>query len=87
MEILNILKPSAYVRYFYSLEDLTELDWVLRLKTQAKILIDNGEINQGDSLYLGGAKTLRGYKSYAFPTNEMGINMNHIKSYGQTLLK
>ena len=66
------LKPSAYLKYFYSLEDLTELDWVIRLKTQAKILIDDGQINQGDSLYLGGPKTLRGYKSYAFPQNETG---------------
>lgn len=66
------IKPSAYLKYFYSLEDLTELDWVLRLKTQMKILIDNGQINQGDSLYLGGPKTLRGYKSYAFPSNETG---------------
>ena len=74
------IKPSAYVRYFYSLEDLTELDWVLRLKTQAKILIDNGEINQGDSLYLGGAKTLRGYKSYAFPSNETGYQTEPYKN-------
>lgn len=66
------LKPSASVKYFYSLEDLTDLDWILRLKTQAKMLIDNGQINQGDSLYLGGPKTLRGYKSYAFPNNESG---------------
>ncbi|MGE0051833.1 MAG: BamA/TamA family outer membrane protein, partial [Arcobacter sp.] len=66
------IKPSAYLKYFYSLEDLTELDWVLRLKTQMKILIDNGQINQGDSLYLGGPKTLRGYKSYAFPNNQTG---------------
>jgi len=66
------LKSSSYVKYFYSLEDLAELDWVLRLKTQMKILVDNGQINQGDSLYLGGAKSLRGYKSYAFPQNESG---------------
>ena len=66
------IKPSAYVKYFYSLEDLTELDWVLRLRTQMKVLIDNGKINQGDSLYLGGPKTLRGFKSYAFPTNTDG---------------
>lgn len=66
------VKPSAYLKYFYSLEDLTELDWVLRLKTQMKTLIDNGQINQGDSLYLGGPKTLRGYKSYAFPNNQTG---------------
>lgn len=66
------LKSSTYAKYFYSLEDLTELDWILRLKTQMKILVDNGQINQGDSLYLGGAKSLRGYSSYAFPQNESG---------------
>ena len=66
------LKSSSYAKYFYSLEDLMELDWVLRLKTQMKVLVDNGQINQGDSLYLGGARTLRGYKSYAFPQNESG---------------
>ncbi|TLT01559.1 outer membrane protein assembly factor BamA [Aliarcobacter cibarius] len=67
------VKPSANFRYFYSLEDLTDLDWILRFKTQAKVLIDNGQINQGDSLYLGGPRTLRGYKSYAFPNNESGF--------------
>ena len=74
------LKPSAYLKYFYSLEDLTELDWVIRLKTQAKILIDDGQINQGDSLYLGGPKTLRGYKSYAFPSNESGYKTEPYKN-------
>ena len=37
-----------------------------------KVLVDNGQINQGDSLYLGGAKSLRGYSSYAFPSNSTG---------------
>jgi len=70
------LKSSSYAKYFYSLEDLTELDWILRLKTQMKILVDNGQINQGDSLYLGGAKSLRGYSSYAFPSNSDGYKID-----------
>ena len=74
------LKSTTYGKYFYSLEDLAELDWVLRLKTQMKILVDNGQINQGDSLYLGGAKTLRGYKSYAFPSNESGYKTEPYKN-------
>ncbi|MDD4329102.1 MAG: outer membrane protein assembly factor BamA [Aliarcobacter sp.] len=74
------LKSTTYGKYFYSLEDLAELDWVLRLKTQMKILVDNGQINQGDSLYLGGAKTLRGYKSYAFPSNESGYKTDPYKN-------
>jgi outer membrane protein insertion porin family len=67
------LKSSSYFKYFNSLNDLAELDWIFRFKTQIKLLVDNGNINQGDSLYLGGTKTLRGYKSYAFPKNEDGI--------------
>uniref|UniRef100_UPI0040483428 outer membrane protein assembly factor BamA n=1 Tax=Aliarcobacter sp. TaxID=2321116 RepID=UPI0040483428 len=74
------LKSSTYAKYFYSLEDLTELDWIFRAKTQMKILVDNGQINQGDSLYLGGPKTLRGYKSYAFPTNTTGNKVDPYKN-------
>ena len=74
------LKSTTYGKYFYSLEDLAELDWVFRLKTQLKVLVDNGQINQGDSLYLGGVKTLRGYKSYAFPSNESGYKTDPFKN-------
>ncbi|GGD33777.1 outer membrane protein assembly factor BamA [Malaciobacter pacificus] len=67
------VKSSSYLKYFYSIEDLTELDWIFRFKTQVKVLVDNGQINQGDSLYLGGTRSLRGFKSYAFgPNNEDG---------------
>lgn len=67
------VESSSYFKYFYSLEDKFDLDWIFRYKTSLKFLIDNGQINQGDSLYLGGPKTLRGFKSYAFgPDNEDG---------------
>ena len=74
------VKSTSSLKYFYSLEDLAELDWVLRLKTQVKMLFDNGQINQGDSLYLGGPKTLRGYKSYAFPKNDSGYYTDPYKN-------
>ena len=66
------LKSSTYFKYFNNLNDYAELDWIFRFRTQVSILVDNGQINQGDSLYLGGPKTLRGYDSYAFPSNEDG---------------
>lgn len=66
------LKSSSYFKYFYSLNDLYDLDWILRYKLQANFLVDNGQINQGDSLYLGGTKSLRGFKSYSFPKTESG---------------
>ncbi|MFY9070945.1 outer membrane protein assembly factor BamA, partial [Aliarcobacter butzleri] len=74
------VKSTSSLKYFYSLEDLAELDWVLRLKTQVRMLFDNGQINQGDSLYLGGPKTLRGYKSYAFPKNDSGYYTDPYKN-------
>lgn len=82
------LKSSSYFKYFYSLENNFDLDWVLRYKLQAKFLIDNGQINQGDSLYLGGTKTLRGYKSYAFgPDNEDGVIEDPYKSMASTSIE
>ncbi len=69
----KFIKSSLYFKYFYSLNDDYELDWILRYKIQAKHIKDNGQIHQGDSLYLGGVRSLRGYKSYAFgPNNEDG---------------
>ena len=69
----KFIKSSLYFKYFYSLNDAYELDWILRYKIQANHIKDNGQIHQGDSLYLGGVRSLRGYKSYAFgPNNEDG---------------
>ncbi|WP_320034012.1 outer membrane protein assembly factor BamA [Campylobacterota bacterium DY0563] len=68
------IKSSSSFKYFYSLEDRFNWDVVLRYKAQVNLLVDNGQINQGDSLYLGGTKSLRGFKSYAFgPDNDNGI--------------
>lgn len=68
------MKSRSSFKYFHSIEDMTELDWIFRFKTQLSILADMGQINQGDSLYLGGTKTLRGFKSYAFgPNNDEGL--------------
>lgn len=74
------MKSSSSLRYFYSLEDLMELDWIIRLKSQVRMIFDNGQINQGDSLYLGGPKTLRGYESYAFPNNDTGYYTDPYKN-------
>ncbi|WP_228200570.1 outer membrane protein assembly factor BamA [Arcobacter peruensis] len=66
------LKSTSYFKYFNSLNDYAELDWIFRFRTKVSVLVDNGQINQGDSLYLGGTKSLRGFSSYAFPTNSDG---------------
>ncbi len=82
------IKSSSYFKYYYSLEDRFDLDWVLRYKLQAKFLIDNGQINQGDSLYLGGVRTLRGYKSYAFgPNRDDGVYEEPYKKMASTSIE
>ncbi len=79
------LKSSSYLRYFYSLNDLYDLDWILRYKLQGHFLVDNGQINQGDSLYLGGTKSLRGFKSYALgPNNKDGVIEDPYKGMAST---
>lgn len=59
-------KIDSTFKYFYSLDDALDLDWVLRYRAKVGVLIDNGKITQGDSYYLGGTSTVRGYSSYAF---------------------
>ena len=81
------LKSSSYFKYFYSLEDKLDLDWILRYKLQARFLVDNGKIHQGDSLYLGGIKTLRGFKSYSFPSYDTGYKGEPYKSMAATSIE
>jgi outer membrane protein insertion porin family len=67
----KFLKSKSYFKYYYDLQDLMDWDWIFKYRSQLNILVDNGKINQGDSFYLGGVKTVRGYKSYAFgPENK-----------------
>lgn len=78
------LKSSSYFKYFCSLNDLYDLDWILRYKLQAKFMVDNGQINQGDTLYLGGVKSLRGFKSYSFPYSTTGEKIKPSKAMAAT---
>ncbi|WP_428026614.1 outer membrane protein assembly factor BamA [Arcobacter sp.] len=68
------LKSLSNFKYFYSLEDLIDSDWIFRYRANLNFLVDNGRLNRGDSLYLGGPKSLRGYESYAFGPDDNLIN-------------
>jgi len=57
---------STYFKYFHSLERLLDKDWIFRYKTSVKVMIDEGEIPDGTTFYLGGVSSVRGYSSYAF---------------------
>lgn len=59
-------KYSTYLKSFCGLEEMTGIDMILRYKANLKILEDTGNIPQGESFYLGGPRSVRGYESYAF---------------------
>lgn len=60
------MESSTYLKYYYGLEDLIDWDAIFRYRGQVKVIIDNGMVPYGSSLYMGGPKSLRGYESYAF---------------------
>ena len=65
---------STYLKYFYSLEDLTDFDIIFRYKNSIKFIKDKGKIPNTTTFYLGGASSVRGYSSYAFdPDNYKDI--------------
>ncbi|MCK5109900.1 MAG: outer membrane protein assembly factor BamA [Arcobacteraceae bacterium] len=60
------VKSSTTYKYFKGLEDYLDYDAIIRYRARLGILEDTGFITQGNSFYLGGVKSVRGYKSYAF---------------------
>ena len=64
-----ILSSTRY-KYFHSLERLTDFDIIFRYKNNLKLLVDNGNIPEDTTFYLGGINSVRGYQSYAIqPVN------------------
>jgi outer membrane protein insertion porin family len=61
---------NTYFKYFYGLEDVIDYDVIFRYKNNIKILTDNGFVPNNMSFALGGPKSLRGYESYAFQSND-----------------
>lgn len=64
------IQNTTYFKYFYGLQDLIEYDWIIRYKATAKILINQGEIPNDVTFYLGGPTSVRGYQSYAFQPSD-----------------
>jgi len=78
------IKTKTYLKTFYSLQDSFDLDWIFRYKAQVNLLTDNGQINLGDSFYLGGTKSLRGYKSYAFGPEDALLDEPYKKMFANS---
>ncbi len=63
------LKSQNTFKYFYGLEDLLDYDAIFRYKLRANYLNDLGYTPRGETFYLGGIESVRGYESYAFGPN------------------
>ena len=61
---------STYFKYYYSLEDLTDSDIIIRYKNSIKVIKDTGNIPDDTTFYLGGPSSVRGYSSYAFQPDD-----------------
>ncbi|NQY20578.1 MAG: outer membrane protein assembly factor BamA [Campylobacteraceae bacterium] len=59
-------KLSTYFKYFYGFNDVLDYDMIFKYKTNIRMLFDKGRITEGQSFYLGGPRSLRGYESYSF---------------------
>jgi len=72
------LLSSSSFKYFYSLDKALDKDWILRYKTNVKMLQDTGNIPDGTTFYMGGTSSVRGYQSYAFQPDD------NAEPYGRT---
>lgn len=84
-EDAEYILSSTYFKYFYSLEDVTDLDIILRYKNSLKILQDTGNIPDSTTFYLGGASSVRGYKSYAFDPDDYSDKERFARYFTNTI--
>lgn len=68
-------KLHAYFKYFYGFNDLLDYDMIIKYKAKVKVLFDKGKITEGQSFYLGGPGSLRGYESYSFSPEYLGVDI------------
>lgn len=59
-------KAVTYLKYFYGFNDIIDYDAIFRYKSKVGVLFDKGFVTEGQSFYLGGPTSLRGFESYAF---------------------
>ena len=61
-------------KYFYGFKDKIDYDLIFRYKAKLNIIADMGKITKGNSFYLGGVSSVRGYEAYAFGPDTIDDN-------------
>jgi outer membrane protein insertion porin family len=62
----EFLKLQNTFKYFHGLKDSFDYDAIFRYKLRVNYLNDLGYLPRGETFYLGGLESVRGYESYAF---------------------
>jgi len=60
------LKSLNYFKFYYGLKKLVGMDLIFKYRLSVNMLFNEGYVSQGDTFYLGGPGSVRGYESYAF---------------------
>ena len=83
----NYATTSLSYKFFYGLEDMVDMDWIFRYKANVAMITDMGYLPEGSSLYMGGPKSVRGYKSYAFGPEDDSVTTTEAmkKNFTNTL--
>ena len=69
----KFLKNYYSFSYFYGLEDIIDYDLILRYKAKLSLAVDNGYLPVNEKFYMGGMRSVRGYKSGSLsPKNSSG---------------
>lgn len=62
----EFIKNQNTFKYFYGFDDKFDYDAIFRYKARLNYLNDLGFLPRGETFYLGGLESVRGYESYAF---------------------
>ena len=83
----EFLLSKTKFKYYYDLENFFDFDAVFRYRAQVNTFLDDTTVKQGDSFYLGGTKSVRGFKSYSIGPDGKNNNDTIYKHMAATSLE